>query len=90
MQFLINIYFFTSLLLLYFSKVKKFKVILKAKSAMRKLVRMGLAQSGYGSGLLPLVYYHQNIQLIQLTLTSTIVKRQMYNMHERKKMMVII
>ena len=60
--FLIKIYFFTSLLLLYFAfgKVKKFKVILKAKSAMRKLVRMCLAQSGYGSGLLPLVYYRQN------------------------------
>ena len=30
------------------------------------------------------------IQLIQLRLTSTIVKWQMCNMHERKKMMVII
>ena len=38
-----------SLLLLYLGEVKKFKVILKAKSAMTRLVRMCLAQSGYGS-----------------------------------------
>ena len=48
-----NIYFFTSLLLSYFGEVKKFKVILKAKSAVSRLVRMCLAQPGYGSGLLP-------------------------------------
>ena len=29
-RFLVNIYFFTSLLLLYFGEVKKFKVILNA------------------------------------------------------------
>ena len=32
-RFLVNIYFFTSLLLLYFSEVKKFKVIPKVKSS---------------------------------------------------------
>ena len=48
-RFLVYIYFFTSLLLLNFGEVKTFKVILKAKSAMRRLVRMCLAQSGYGS-----------------------------------------
>ena len=52
---------FTSLLLLYFGEVKKFKVILKAKSAMRRLVKMCLAQSGYDSELLPLVYCRRNI-----------------------------
>ena len=46
-----------------FGKVKKFKVILKVKSAMRRLVRMGLAQSGCGSELLPLVYYCRNINV---------------------------
>ena len=35
-----------------FSEVKKFKVILKAKSAVSRL-EMCLAQPGYGSGLLP-------------------------------------
>ena len=59
-RFLLNIYFFTSLLLLYLGEVKKFKVILKAKSAVGRLVRMRLAQPGYGSGLSPPVYYRQN------------------------------
>ena len=48
--------FFISLLLLYFAEVEKFKVILKAKPAMSRLVRMCFAQPGYGPGLLP-VYY---------------------------------
>ena len=60
---------FTFLLLLYFGKVKKFKIIVKAKSAMRKLARMVLAQSGYGSGLLPLVYYTQNFNSFNSTFT---------------------
>ena len=51
---------FTLLLSLYFDEVKKFKVVLKAKSAMRRLVRMCLAQSGYGSRLLSLAYYCLN------------------------------
>ena len=46
--------------LLYFDEVKKFKVVLKARSAMRRLVRMCLAQSGYGSRLLSLAYYRLN------------------------------
>ena len=52
----INIFSFFLLLLLYFSGVKKFKVILKGKSAVSRLVRMCLAQPGYGSKLLPPVY----------------------------------
>ena len=40
---------------LYF-EVKKFKAVLKAKSAVSRLVRICLAQPGYGSGLLPPVY----------------------------------
>ena len=52
-RFLLNIYFFTPLLLLYLDEVKKFKVILKAKSAVGRLVRMCLAQPGYDSGLSP-------------------------------------
>ena len=55
-----NIYFFTSLLVLYFGEVKKFTVLIKAKSAVRRLVRMCLAQPGYGSGLLSLAYYRPN------------------------------
>ena len=47
-----NIYFFASLLLLYFGEVEKFKVILKAKPAISRLVRMCFAQPGYGPGLL--------------------------------------
>ena len=51
-RYLLHIHFFTLLLLLYFSEVKKFKVIL-LKWAVSRLVRMCLAQPGYGSGLLP-------------------------------------
>ena len=40
---------------LYF-EVKKFKAVLKAKSAVSRLVRMCLAQPGYDSGLLFPVY----------------------------------
>ena len=72
-RFLLNIYFFTSLLLLYLGEVKKFKVILKAKSAVGRLaiVRMRLAQPGYGSGLSPPVYYRQNKRSIKFYLSST-------------------
>ena len=45
-RFLVNIYFFTFLLLLYIGEVKKSKVILKAKLAMNRLARVCLAQSG--------------------------------------------
>ena len=55
-RFLLNIYVLTSLLLLYLGKVKKFKVILKAKSAMGRQVRMCLAQLGTGSELLQCNY----------------------------------
>ena len=48
---MLNIYLFTSLHLLYLGEVKKFKVILKGKSAVGRLVRMRLAQPGYSSGL---------------------------------------
>ena len=37
---LVRKYVFASLLLLYFGEVKKFKVILEAKSAMSRLVRL--------------------------------------------------
>ena len=70
-RFLLNIFFFTSLLLLYLDEVKKFKVILKAKSAVGRLVRMRLAQPGYGSGLSPPVYYRQNKRSIKFYLSST-------------------
>ena len=52
--------FFTSFLL-YFGELKKFEFILNPKSArcICRLVRMCLAQPGYGSGLLPQVYYIQ-------------------------------
>ena len=71
MRFLLNIYFFTSLLLLYLDEVKKFKVIFKAKSAVGRLVRMRLAQPGYGSGLSPPVYYRQNKRSVKFYLSST-------------------
>lgn len=55
---------FISIFLLYFGEVWKFKVILKAKWAMSRRVRMCLAQPGYGLGLLPQVYYRpKNILL---------------------------
>ena len=43
-----------------FGEVKKFGVILKGKSAMSRLLRMCLAQPGFGSVLLPPVYYRPN------------------------------
>ena len=61
--------FFTSVLLLYFGEVTKCKVVLEAKSALSRLVRMCLAQPGYGSGLLPLVYYRPN-KLADLTVSE--------------------
>ena len=47
---------FTLLLLLFFGDIKKFEVILKARSAVSGLVRVRLAQPGYGSGRLPPVF----------------------------------
>ena len=51
-DFLVNIFFFSSLFLSYFGEVKKFKVILIVKSTVSRLVRMCLAEPGFGSGLL--------------------------------------
>ena len=44
--------------MLYFGEVKKFKVILKTKSTVSRLVRMFLAQLGCGSGLLPQLFFY--------------------------------
>ena len=70
-RFLLNIYFFTLLLLLYLGEVKKFKVIFKAKSVVGRLVRMRLAQPGYGLGLSPPVYYRQNKRSNKFYFSST-------------------
>ena len=48
-----------------------FKVILKAKSAVGRLVRMRLAQPGYGSGLSPPVNYRQNKRSIKSYFSNT-------------------
>ena len=72
-DFLVNIFFFSSLFLSYFGEVKKFKVILIAKSTVSRLVRMCLAELGFGSGLLRPVYYRPNKCSIKLYFSSTFI-----------------
>ena len=47
------------------------KSILKAKSAVSRLVRMCLAQPGYGSGMLSPIYYRQNECSIEFYFSGT-------------------
>ena len=51
---------FYFIIFVYLGDVKKFKAILKAMSAVSRLVRMRLAQSCYGSGLSLPVYHRPN------------------------------
>ena len=47
-------------ILLRSKKVYKYKVVLKPRSVVSRLVRMCLAQPGHGSGLLPSIHYRPN------------------------------
>ena len=76
-----DVYFFTSLLLLYFGEVKKFKFILKSMSAV-SMQTFSLNVLGstrvYGSGLLPPVYNRPNECFIRFYLCSTFTEKSIF------------